>query len=89
MRPKTRKSIIQTQSNCLAGGYKCAIIAINIIISNIGKGWNEVCTMKAAFRILAAISVCSWARTAKMMVILVLVYINNLNISSAVIISRI
>ena len=53
--------------------------------SKIGK----VCTMKAAFRILAAISVCSWARTAKMMVILVLVYINNLNISSAVIISRI
>ena len=53
--------------------------------SNIGKGWNEVCTMKAAFRILAAISFCSWARTAKTIVILVLVCINNLNISSAVI----
>ena len=37
MRPKTRKSIIQTQSKCLAGGYKCAIIAINIIISNVFK----------------------------------------------------
>ena len=35
MRPKTRKSITQTQSKCLAGGYKCAIIAINIIITNI------------------------------------------------------
>ena len=35
MRPKTRKSIIQTQNKCLAGGYKCAIIAINIIISNV------------------------------------------------------
>ena len=53
--------------------------------SNVGKGWNEVCTVKAAFRILAAISVCSWARTAKTIVILVLVCINNLNISSAVI----
>ena len=37
MRPKTRKSIIQTQKKCLAGGYKCAIIAINIIISNVFK----------------------------------------------------
>jgi hypothetical protein len=53
--------------------------------SNVGKGWNEVCTMKTAFRILAVISVCSWARTAKTIVILVLVCINNLNISSAVI----
>lgn len=35
MRPKTRKSITQTQSKCLAGGDKCAIIAINIIITNI------------------------------------------------------
>lgn len=35
MRPKTRKSITQTQSKCLTGGYKCAIIAINIIITNI------------------------------------------------------
>lgn len=37
MRPKTRKSIIQTQKKCLAGGYKCAIIAINIINSNVFK----------------------------------------------------
>ena len=37
MRPKTRKSIIQTQKKCLAGGHKCAIIAINIIISNVFK----------------------------------------------------
>lgn len=37
MRPKTRKSIIQTQKKCLAGGDKCAIIAINIIISNVFK----------------------------------------------------
>lgn len=35
MRPKTRKSITQTQSKCLAGGYKCAIITTSIIITNI------------------------------------------------------
>ena len=92
MRPKTRKSITQTQSKCLAGGVQVCYNCYNNAFaenfkekSNVGKGWNEVCTMKTAFRILAVISVCSWARTAKTIVILVLVCINNLNISSAVI----
>ena len=35
MRPKTRKSITQTQSKCLAGGYKRAIMITIITIANV------------------------------------------------------
>ena len=35
MRPKTRRRFTQAQSKCLAGGYKCAIMTVIIMIDKV------------------------------------------------------